>query len=182
VDREAAGQRHAEIRVANVRPVPDPVLARPPPTRQTGRKERLNFLYPLTVLPGVELTITASIDPVAPPPGYDACGTQSTLPAIPGRTVRWCYSIRNVSSIPRTRHTLVTTQSGSVLNDFQYTLAPDAAAFITATQVMGATAIDEAATWTAFRPGPVHLSTATATARVLAVADVIFITGFDPGT
>ena len=42
--------------------------------------------------------------------------------------------------------------------------------------------IDEAATWTAFRPGPVHLSTSTATARVLSVADVILITGFDPGT
>lgn len=136
----------------------------------------------LTVRPGVELTITGSVDPVAPPPGYDACGTQTSIPAIPGRTVRWCYTIRNASSIPRTRHTLVSTQSGSVLNDFPYTLTPGASAFITATQVMGATAIDEAATWTAFRPGPVHLSTSTATARVLSVADVILITGFDPGT
>lgn len=133
----------------------------------------------LTVRSGVELRVTASVDPLAPPPGYDACGTQSVIPTNPGRTVRWCYTIRNVSSIPRTRHTLVTTQNGSLLDDFPFTLVPGASAFLTSTQVMGASAIEEAATWTTFRPGPLHVSTATAAARVLAVGDAIFISGFD---
>src|SRR5690606_2324384 len=97
----------------------------------------------------------------------------------PGRTVRWCYAIRNVSSIPRTRHSLVTSENGSVLDNFPYDLEPGAAAFITVTQVMDASAIDESATWTAFRPGPEHLSTSTARARVLAVGDAIFISGFE---
>ena len=35
--------RDAEIPLANVRPAPKPALARPPPTRQTVRKGRLNF-------------------------------------------------------------------------------------------------------------------------------------------
>lgn len=133
----------------------------------------------LTVRSGIELVVTASIDPLAPPPDYDACGTQSVIEADPGRTVRWCYTIRNVSSIPRTRHSLVTSEHGSLLDDFPYTLAPGAAAFLTATQVMDASAIDESATWTAFRPGPTYLSTATGMARVLAVGDAIFIWGFD---
>ena len=135
----------------------------------------------LTVRPGVELRVTASVDPLVLPPNYDYCGTQTVIPANPGRTVRWCYQIRNVSSIPRTRHTLVTTQKGLLLNDFPFTLVPDASAFLTSTQVMGAAAITEAANWTAFRPGPVHVSTAAATGRVLAVGDAIFIWGFDAG-
>jgi hypothetical protein len=133
----------------------------------------------LTVRSGIELAVTASMDPLAPPPGYDECGTQSAIPANPGRTVRWCYTVSNVSSIPRSRHSLVTTQNGALLDDFPFTLVPGASAFLTSTQVMGASAINEAATWTAFRPGPVYLSTATAAGRVLAVGDAIFIWGFD---
>lgn len=133
----------------------------------------------LTVRPGIDVVVTASMDPVAPPPEYDECGTQNAIEATPGRTVRWCYTVRNVSSIPRTRHTVVTSQNGTVIEDFPFTLVPGASAFLTQTQVMGASALTEEANWTAFRPGPEHLSTATATGRVLAVGDAIFICGFE---
>jgi hypothetical protein len=133
----------------------------------------------LTVRPGIEVEVTASVDPLAPPSGYDACGTQSVIEVDPGRTVRWCYTVRNVSSIPRSRHSLVTTQHGPLLNDFPFTLVPGASAFLTATQVMGGSPIHEAATWTAFRPGPSYLSTATAMGYALEVGDAIFIWGFD---
>ena len=133
----------------------------------------------VTVRPGIEVVVTASVDPLAPPPDYDACGTESVIEVDPGRTVRWCYTIRNVSSIARSRHHLVTAQHGQLLDDFPFTLVPGASAFLTATQVMGGAPIHEAATWTAFRPGPAHLSTATAMGYALEVGDAIFIWGFD---
>lgn len=133
----------------------------------------------LTVRPGIEVEVTASVDPLSPPPGYDACGTQSVIEAEVGRTVRWCYTVRNLSSIPRTRHDLVTTEHGTLLDDFPFTLVPGASAFLTATQVMGGSPIHETATWTAYRTGPAHVSTATAMGYALGVGDAIFIWGFD---
>ena len=44
-DNAAAWPRDAEIPLTDVRSVPKTGLARPPPTQQTARKERLNFLY-----------------------------------------------------------------------------------------------------------------------------------------
>ena len=86
---------------------------------------------------------------------------------------------RAARSIARSRHHLVTAQHGQLLDDFPFTLVPGASAFLTATQVMGGAPIHEAATWTAFRPGPAHLSTATAMGYALEVGDAIFIWGFD---
>jgi len=43
-DGEASRPRDAEIPLANVRSAPKPALARPPPTRRTVRKGRLNYL------------------------------------------------------------------------------------------------------------------------------------------
>lgn len=133
----------------------------------------------VTVRPGIEVEVTASVDPLAPPPDYDACGTESVIEVDPGRTVRWCYTVRNVSSIPRSRHDLVTAEHGQLLNDFPFTLVPGASAFLTATQVMAGSPIHETATWTAYRPGPAYLSTATAMGYALEVGDAIFIWGFD---
>ena len=44
-DNAAAWPRDAEIPLTDVRSVPKTGLARPPPTQQTARKGRLNFLY-----------------------------------------------------------------------------------------------------------------------------------------
>ena len=44
-DDQAARPRDAEMALAQARSLPKPALARPPPTRQTARKGRLNFLY-----------------------------------------------------------------------------------------------------------------------------------------
>ena len=52
-DNAAAWPRDAEIPLTDVRSVPKTGLARPPPTQQTARKGRLNFLYAdfSTILP-----------------------------------------------------------------------------------------------------------------------------------
>ena len=42
---QTARPRDAEVALAQVRSLPKPALARLPPTRQTARKRRLNFLY-----------------------------------------------------------------------------------------------------------------------------------------
>ncbi|QBL10742.1 hypothetical protein E0Z06_15045 [Rheinheimera sp. D18] len=47
-DNAAAWPRDAEIPLTDVRSVPKTGLARPPPTQQTARKGRLNFLYATT--------------------------------------------------------------------------------------------------------------------------------------
>ena len=44
-DAQAARPRDAEMALAQARSLPKPPLAQPPPTRQTARKGRLNFLY-----------------------------------------------------------------------------------------------------------------------------------------
>ena len=49
-DNAAAWPRDAEIPLTDVRSVPKTGLARPPPTQQTARKGRLNFLYARNLL------------------------------------------------------------------------------------------------------------------------------------
>lgn len=52
-DNAAAWPRDAEIPLTDVRSVPKTGLARPPPTQQTARKGRLNFLYAIRNPAGV---------------------------------------------------------------------------------------------------------------------------------
>jgi hypothetical protein len=132
----------------------------------------------LTVLPGVELTITLSVDPLVLPPNYDHCGSATGLPVPPGRNVRWCYEITNHSSIPRTRHTLRSERLGTLLTDFPFSLEPEASAFLTRVESMNESGLSESATWTAFRPGPVNVSSDQATAQALS-ATGIFTDGFE---
>lgn len=132
----------------------------------------------LTVLPGTTLAVTLSIDPIPLPPNHNACGTQRVLSVPAGRTVRWCYRITNHSSIPRNRHTVDTARAGLLFNDFPFTVAAGASTIATFTETMGSTRLTETATWTAFRPGPVHVSVAEASARALLMSDV-FIDGFE---
>lgn len=132
----------------------------------------------LTVLPGVTVLVTLSIDPIPLPPNHNVCGTQRVLSVPAGRTVRWCYRVTNHSSIPRSRHTVSTTRAGSLLVNFPFTVAAGASTFTTFTETMGSARLVETASWTAFRPGPVHVSVAEGSARALLRPDV-FIDGFE---
>nr|QIS36599.1 hypothetical protein [Klebsiella pneumoniae] len=58
-DNAAAWPRDAEIPLTDVRSVPKTGLARPPPTQQTARKGRLNFLYARNVSPAKSGHVTA---------------------------------------------------------------------------------------------------------------------------
>lgn len=132
----------------------------------------------LTVLPGITLAVTLSIDPIPLPPNHNACGSQRVLSVPAGRTVRWCYRITNHSSVPRNRHTLDTVRAGLLLNAFPFTVAAGGSTFTTFTEPMGTARLTETASWTAFRPGPVNVSMATANARALLMSDM-FVDGFE---
>jgi hypothetical protein len=127
---------------------------------------------------GIELEVTLSIDPVPLPPMYDACGSETTLAVPPGRDVRWCYQVRLLGNTTRTRHTLQSTRQGTILDDFAYDLLSGNAAFITRVETMGETRLTESATWTAYRPGPVNVSTDRAGAVANSAID-IFANGFE---
>jgi hypothetical protein len=53
-----------------------------------------------------------------------------------------------------TRHTLDDVQLGNLLFDFPLALSPGASVFVTATETIATTTVN-AATWTAYNPGPV---------------------------
>jgi hypothetical protein len=132
----------------------------------------------LSTSPGVELRVTVSLDPPVLPPFYDHCGTETVLVVPPDRDVRWCYTIENLSSIARTRHSLESDRLGVLLQDFPFTLDPDQSAFLTQVESIGTAGRLESATWTAFRPGPESVSSATGWAEV-GVALVVFADGFE---
>jgi hypothetical protein len=132
----------------------------------------------ITVRPGITLAVTLGIDPIGPPPA-DYCGTERAMNVPAGRTIRWCFRVTNRSSIARTRHTLQTPRAGTVIEDFPFTLVPNEDAFLTVTETMGSTNLQQTGTWTAFRPGPGYVSTVSGiAARALAGAG-IFADGFD---
>ena len=127
---------------------------------------------------GIVLEVTASVDPLLSPPGYDRCGTQARVVAAPGRDIRWCYRIRNDSSIARTLHTLDSDRHGPVLTDFPFELASGASVFITFFETLGMSDLIERATWTASRPGPTHESISIDQARAR-VEGRVFADGFE---
>jgi len=105
--------------------------------------------------------------------GTDAntCATTDSI-SVPGASeVTYCYEVTNTGTLPLTRHTLVDSELGTVLNDFPYTLAPEASAFLTQTVFITQTTVNTA-TWTAFNPGPIDETTATDTATVNVVTPV----------
>jgi len=53
-DAEAPRPRDAEIPLTNIRSAPKLALARPPPTRQTVRKGRLNCPNPVRIVASIE--------------------------------------------------------------------------------------------------------------------------------
>ncbi|MHB1317469.1 MAG: DUF7507 domain-containing protein [Anaerolineae bacterium] len=114
-----------------------------------------------------------TIDPAAPALSLTktvgtnsaVCAGTSDIAVAPGTVVTYCYSVTNTGAITLTRHTLVDSELGVVLNDFPYLLAPQASAFLTETATIAETTTNTA-TWTAYNPGPVDVYEASDRARV----------------
>lgn len=113
----------------------------------------------VTVIPpSISLVKTVGLDP-------NECATESELAVDPGTEVTYCYEVENTGLTMLTRHDLDDSQLGGILNDFTYSLAPGASAFITQTATITQTTTNTA-TWTAYNPGPTNVVTATAEAIV----------------
>lgn len=132
----------------------------------------------VVVRPGISVEATLGLDPVGPPPS-DYCGTAHVLNVPEGRTVRWCFRLTNHSSIARTRHTLQTALNGTVIEDFPFTVQPGDDPWITVTQTVGSTSLEQSGTWTAFRPGPDYVSVATSNIARALVGPQLFLDGFE---
>jgi hypothetical protein len=111
------------------------------------------------------------------------CAVTTAISVTAGTQVTYCYQIRNTGALSLTRHTLVDSELGTILNNFPYTLVPGATAFLTNSTVLTTTTINSA-DWTLFNPGPANVVTATATATVtILVPSITFnkTVGTDPG-
>lgn len=119
----------------------------------------------------IELDATATPDTNGTP--GDECGMSGFIAVAAGTEVEICYEITNRGSVALSRHTLVDSVLGTLLNDFPYTLAPGASAFLTSNVIIAEPTI-HTGTWTASNPGPVDVAVAEATAYV----DVLGSGGF----
>lgn len=110
-------------------------------------------------VPAIIFTQTVGTDPAV-------CATTGniTLPVGGGAAV-FCYRVANVGTVNLTRHSLSDEQSGTILSNFPYNLAPGASAFLTKSVVINTSTVNSA-TWTAFNPGPVDVATGSDTAVV----------------
>ncbi len=109
--------------------------------------------------PAIVLTKTVGTDPLA-------CATTEAV-SLPfgGGEVTYCYLVENTGDVALALHDLEDSELGTILNDFSYTLAPDASAFITQTAMVTVTTVNSAL-WTAFNAGPTDVVTATDVATV----------------
>lgn len=113
---------------------------------------------PEVLTPTITLTKTVGSHP-------NTCAPTSAITLAGGGDVTYCYEVVNTGPITLTLHTLEDSELGGILDDFPYTLAPGASAFLTATTAITQTTVNTA-TWTAYNEGPTAVATATATATV----------------
>jgi hypothetical protein len=130
----------------------------PGPTDQVSASDSVQVNVAVAA-PAIDLTMTVGTDPAI------CAATESVeLPAGGGNVV-YCYEVTNTGNVMLTRHDLVDSELGTILNAFPYTLNPGASAFLTQSAVIMATTASTA-TWTAFNPGPADVASAMDSATV----------------
>ncbi len=109
---------------------------------------------------GAEITIDKTVGT-----NSGTCATTDTIAVEVNSTVYYCYEVTNTGTITLTRHDLVDSELGVILNDFPFTLVPGASAFITQSATITQTTVNTA-TWTASLPSPPTSATASDVATV----------------
>jgi extracellular elastinolytic metalloproteinase len=87
--------------------------------------------------PFIRLEKTVGADPAA-------CAVGNSLSVPYGSEVTYCYTATNTGGVTLTLHTLTDDQLGTILNNFPYTLAPGASAFITQSATLTQTTVNTA--------------------------------------
>jgi stress-induced morphogen len=93
------------------------------------------------------------------------CASTDEITVGPNTAVTYCYEVTNTGPTALSRHDLVDSALGTILNGFSYALEPQASAFLTQTVLITETTVNTA-TWTAYNPGPVDVATDTDSATV----------------
>lgn len=132
-------------------------------TKISGSSVQDIKLIPLS--PAIHLEKTVGTNPAV-------CATTDEVVVAPGTAVTYCYEITNTGSVTLTRHNLVDSEVGTILNNFPYSLVPGASAFITQTATILTDTVNSA-TWTAYNPGPIDVATDTDVATVTMPAPAI---------
>lgn len=131
----------------------------PGPTDQVSASSAITVHVPPRQ-PAISLEQTVGLNPAV-------CATEERLALPPsGGEVVFCYRVVNSGNISLTRHTLVDSHLGTILNNFPYTLVPGASAFLTQTATITHTTVSTG-TWTAYNPGPSDEATASGATHVI---------------
>ncbi|MFO7539684.1 MAG: hypothetical protein R6X32_16725, partial [Chloroflexota bacterium] len=96
------------------------------------------------------------------------CAETSDISVGPDTAVTYCYEITNNTSLTLTQHDLVDSHLGTILDEFNFVLTPEASIFLTQTALITQTTVNTA-TWTAYNPGPTDVFTSTSEATVTVV-------------
>jgi hypothetical protein len=110
------------------------------------------------VPPSISLSKRVGTDP-------STCAGANEISVPLNTAVTYCYLVTNTSLTTFNLHDLEDSALGVILNGAPVTLPPGASAFVTQTAVITQTTVN-AATWTAYNPGPTDVATAVASATV----------------
>jgi len=123
----------------------------------------------------LQLRKTVGLDPTM-------CALTDAIDVSEGTAVTYCFAVTNTGPLALSRHDLVDSHLGVILDGLPFTLLPDASIFLTQTVIMTETTINSAM-WTAYNPGPADVVTATDVATVTVVPPSISLrktVGLDP--
>jgi hypothetical protein len=117
----------------------------------------------------ITLTVTVGVTP-------GVCAATETLSVVSGTIVTYCYTVTNSGPMTLPLHALSDSQFGLLFDDLAYDLGPggsvDSIALGYAPTATIAADLTTSATWTAYKPGPGSVNTATDDATVLLVPDL----------
>jgi hypothetical protein len=113
--------------------------------------------------PQIAFTKTVDIEPAS-------CAGNETITVEAGTAVTYCFKVVNTGTITLTRHNLVDSHLGTLLNNFPSSLPPQATLVVTETTVITQPTVNTA-TWTAFNPGPFDVISA----RDLATVEIMIM-------
>ena len=132
---------------------------------------------PLTAITGqsgapvtgrIDLSKTVSVGPGCPPL------TATSVVVVVGTPVRYCYTVYNYTGITLTRHSVVDSQLGILLNDKPHVLTPLNGVQFSVVFTPSASVVNSA-TWTSYNPGPVDVFSDTATATVTVLYPKVYL-------
>ena len=110
------------------------------------------------VAPSISFTKTVGLD-------SSICAPTGAITVPVNTAVTYCFEVTNTGATTFTRHDLVDSHLGGILEGFAFDLMPEAMVFLTQTAIITETVVNTA-TWTAYNPGPTDVVSAVGVAAV----------------